>query len=257
MTVEAAAEGALRDALDELARGGRALRARSRESIAGSLADAWERIADPERALGRAAREQLPESAGLTLPMVAWTLTSTLHDIRAQLGALAAAMGPPAGAREAPPALGTLILAGNVYSACVQPLSVALLSRVPVLVKASSADDVMPRLFAEALEEVDPDLAGACLVVSLPRGTPNLEATILSRAGVVSVYGGDETLKSVRNRLSPNTAFIAHGHGLGLGWVDESASLDDAASSLAIDVAAYDQRGCLSPHAIGGRSPRR
>lgn len=169
MSLEGAAE-ALRDALDELARGGEALRARSRSSIASSLANAWERIADPERALGRAARTRVPESSGLTLPMVAWGLSTTLGDAREALGSLAAQMEPPLGTLEAPPRLGALVLAGNVFTACVQPLSIALLARVPVLVKASSADDAMPRLFEEALEAVDPELAGACLVVSLPAG---------------------------------------------------------------------------------------
>lgn len=250
MSVESA-EGALRDALDELARSGDALRARPRASIAEALAEAWERIADPERALGRAARERLPASSGLTLPMVAWALSTTLGDARGALRELGARMEPPPGAREAPPRLGAILLAGNVFSACVQPLCVGLLARVPILVKASSADDAMPRLFAEALAEVDPELAGACLVVSLPRGTPTLEATILHRAGVVSVYGNDETLASLRARLPASTAFVGHGHGLGLGFVARGADLGAAARALALDVAAYDQRGCLSPHAIG------
>lgn len=44
---------------------------------------------------------------------------------------------------------------------------------------------------------------------------------------------------------------MGHGHGLGLGWVSRDADLDAAARDLALDVAAYDQRGCMSPHAIG------
>jgi hypothetical protein len=48
-------------------------------------------------------------------------------------------------------------------------------------------------------------------------------------------------------------AFIGHGHGLGAGFVGAGALVDEArareaAGRLALDVAAYDQRGCLSPH---------
>ncbi|MBX3275107.1 MAG: hypothetical protein KF729_32885 [Sandaracinaceae bacterium] len=247
----AAAEGALREALDALADAGAALRARPRAEIAEALAEAWEELADAERARGSEARERLVRSSGLTLPMVAWALRATLGDARAELAALAARMEPPPGTREAPPALGALFLAGNVFTAAVAPLSVALLARVPVLVKASSADDALPRLFADALAAHDAALGAACLVVSPPRGAVALEATILHRAGVVSVFGRDETLASIRARLPAGTAFVGHGHGLGLGWVARGADLRAAAKGLARDVAAYDQRGCMSPHAIG------
>jgi len=244
------AEQALSEALDDLAVAGEALRRRTPAQIAEALADAWERIADPERALGRAARGRLPASSGLTLPMVAWALSTTLGGARESLAALAREMAPPPGVIATPHRLGALILAGNVFTACVQPLSVALLARSPLLVKASSADDVLPRLFVDALREVDPELAAAVLVVSFPRGTEALEATILHHAAAVSVYGSDSTLAAIRARTDANTTFIAHGHGLGLGWVDAGEDVEEAAGRFALDVAAYDQRGCMSPHAI-------
>lgn len=246
----ATAEGALREALDRLEDAGEALRRRSREELAAIVAEAWERIADPERALGREARVEVPKSSGLSLPMTVWALESTLRGAREALAALASRMDPPPGTIEAPGRLSALILAGNVFTACVQPLSAMLLARSPILIKASSRDDVLPRLFVRALAEVDPQVAEACLVVSIPRGTPSLEASFLSRADVVSAYGSDDTLRSLRSRLDPKTAFVMHGNGLGLGLVRRGASLEAAARAFALDVAAYDQRGCLSPHAI-------
>ncbi len=244
------AEAALREALEELAAAGPALRERDRASIAQALVEAWGRIADPERALGRAARERLPARSGLSLPMVAWALSSTLGDVGEELPELARRMEPPGGTIEAPARLGALILAGNVFTACVQPISVALLAKVPVFVKASSADDTLPRLFVEALEDVDPALAAACFVVNVPRGTAGLEATVLHHAQVVGAYGADATLASIRSRCTPNTTFVGHGHGLGLGLVTRGCDLEEAAAAFALDVAAYDQRGCMSPHAI-------
>jgi hypothetical protein len=54
---------------------------------------------------------------------------------------------------------------------------------------------------------------------------------------------------------SGGTRLVAHGHGLGLAFVARSALASEAlagqtAEALARDVAAYDQRGCLSPHAV-------
>ena len=244
------AQLALHSALDELVEAGAALRDRERASIAASLAQAWALIADPERALGRAAREQIPESSGLTLPMVAWALSKTLREIEPTLEELARRMAPPEGTVEAPPRMGSLVLAGNVFTACVQPLCIALLAKAPTFVKASSADDTLPRLFVDALAAVDPELAAAVLVLGVPRGHPTLEAAITSRADVASVFGSDATLTTLRARTSANTTFIGHGHGLGLGWVENGADLDEAASAFALDVAAYDQRGCMSPHTI-------
>ena len=250
MSVETA-ERALREALDRVEAAGEALRSRDRASIANTVAEAWERIANPELSCGRAARDRIPRSSGLSLPMVAWALSVTFEDVRAELVSLAARLDPPEGTRDAPARLGALVLAGNVFTACVAPLSAGLLAKVPLIVKASTKDDVMPRLFADALRRVDPDLADACLVVGIPGGTSNLEATLFARADVVSAYGTDETLRSIRGRLSASTSLVMHGHGLGLGYVARDAELESAAEAFALDVAAYDQRGCMSPHAIG------
>lgn len=247
------AEQALREALGELEAAGAALRARSRASVAEALVEAWGRIADPERALGRRARADLPSSSGLSLENVAWALAATFDDLEGSVAESVRRMEPPPGAKESPHRLGALILAGNVFTACVQPLTFALLARVPILVKASSKDDVLPRIFADALAAVDPELAAACTVVSFRGGDASLEATLLSRASVVSAYGSDVTLASLRARLSASAAFVGHGHGLGVGLATASALASDAdavARAFALDVAAYDQRGCMSPHAI-------
>lgn len=247
-------EAALRAAIDRLEESGHALRERDPASIAEALARAWELIADPELAPGRAARELLPASTDLSLPMVAWAIATTFERAGArELEEAARCVQPREGTIAAPPRLAVLVLAGNVFTACVQPITFALLSRAPVLVKASSRDDVLPRLFHAALAEADPAIADACAVVSFAGGTPALEATMLSRADVVSAYGSDATLTAIRARIGASTTFVGHGSGLGAGYVSaiaDEASAREIASAFALDVAAYDQRGCLSPHAI-------
>ncbi|MEC7522348.1 MAG: acyl-CoA reductase [Myxococcota bacterium] len=249
-------EAELRDRVEAAISAGAQLRARPREEVASLVAAAWGLIADPERAPGRAARERLPETTGLSLPMIAWALRATFEqaDEAAHLEA-ARRMTPAEGAALSPARLSALILAGNVFTACVQPCSMALLAGSPLIVKASSKDDVLPQLFVAALAEIDLELAEACEVVTFPGGTPSLESALMSRADVVSVYGSDATLTAVRQRLSPTATLVPHGHGLGVGLVPRGALGDEAeaaaaATAFALDVAAYDQRGCMSPHVI-------
>jgi len=65
--------------------------------------------------------------------------------------------------------------------------------------------------------------------------------------GEVHVYGRDATIADVRAHVGERIRVRGHGAGMGVALVSESASLEDAASSLAADVVAFDQRGCLSP----------
>ncbi|MFT3926357.1 MAG: acyl-CoA reductase [Myxococcales bacterium] len=56
----------------------------------------------------------------------------------------------------------------------------------------------------------------------------------------------------MRGNLGATVSFVPHGHGLGAVFVDKPAlasfeSAREVARGLALDVAAYDQRGCLSP----------
>jgi hypothetical protein len=240
--------------MDRLEDAGPQLRRRSTASIADSVARAWALIADPERAPGRAARELLPESTGLSLPMVAWALSTTFE--RAGAPEIErAAHHFEAIERAAPGRLSVLVLAGNVFTACVQPITMMLLARSPILIKASSRDDVLPRLFHGALAEVDPELADACAVITFPGGTSALESTLFARADIVSAYGSDATLAAIRARVPASSTFIPHGNGVGVGYAKVEALADDesamaAAAAFALDVSAYDQRGCLSPHAI-------
>ncbi|MBZ0121546.1 MAG: hypothetical protein K8H88_31410, partial [Sandaracinaceae bacterium] len=217
------AEPALFEALDRLEGSGASLRRRDRTEIAILVAEAWALIADPERALGRAAREHLPASTGLSLPMVAWALSHGLRHAGEDLAELARRMGAPPGTLVTGGRLGALVLAGNVFTACVQPLSVALLSRTPVLVKASRKDDVMPRLFHAALAQVDAELAESIAIVTPDARDESWQSTLLSRADVVSVYGSDQTVAAIRARLPATSTLAIHGHGVGAAYVPRDA----------------------------------
>ncbi len=154
-----------------------------------------------------------------------------------------------------PPTLATIILAGNIFTAAARPILLALLAGAPILCKASTQDDLFPNLFAAALQEADPAVAAALAVLTFPGGTQDLEAPLLERSDAILVYGSDATIQSLRARTPPTARLLEHGHGVGAAYVPAAvlANPDDAAkaaASLALDVAAYDQRGCLSPQAV-------
>jgi hypothetical protein len=112
----------------------------------------------------------------------------------------------------------------------------------------------MPRALSAAWKQVAPAHADAFRVTAFDAGNRACERVLLQSADVVSVYGSDETIAEIRARGDSDKPFIAHGHGIGAAFVDADGlgrqQLIDVVDRLATDVAAYDQRGCLSPHLV-------
>jgi hypothetical protein len=251
------ATAALRALGADVRAAGDGLRALSTEERAAALGRAAERLADATDPLGREARALLTATSEHSAAMVDWALRTTLvPTTTADLLALAEAWRPRARGVVARPAqLAAIVLAGNVFTAGFRAIALPLVVGAPVLLKAPSRDDVFPRVLAEALREVEPRVGRALAVTSFGRGPEALESALLEDADSVSVYGSDATLQAVRARLAPSIAFAGHGHGLGAAYVPVAAleslsSARDVALRLALDVAAYDQRGCYSPQLV-------
>ncbi len=136
-------------------------------------------------------------------------------------------------------------MAGNVFTACVRAVVTPLLFGVPVMIRASSRDDALVQALVAAL---DPPFDDAALVVSFLRDDVSRTQAFLSHADTVHVYGSDAAVHDVRASAPPHTLVVPHGHGLGVGFAVGRAT--DAADAFALDVAAYDQRGCFSPHVV-------
>jgi hypothetical protein len=229
----------------------------SDERLATAFAEVAKRVLDPDPDLA-ADLALLPPASGLSPPMVSWALETTLGPARLPepwLRLAAQRRGPPGRRVHPRPArLTGVLLAGNVFTACLRGLFLPLLARTPVLAKASSQESIFPRILARTLQEVDGKLGAALAVVGFPGGADApAEQVMLQEAEVVSVYGGDRTVADLRRRLPPTTRLVTHGHGLGVAYVTREALADGdralaTARALALDVAAYDQRGCLSPN---------
>jgi len=221
-----------------------------REHIVDALHAAFCLLADAETDLGRSLRTQLVTSTGLSLPMIEWALGTSLPTDR---DVLVHAL------QQAPQADNNLrvgvVLSGNLFAACVRALGWPLLLGAKVTAKAASHDDVLPRALHEALTQVDPGVATRLEVRTFDRTETTALHALVTNCDVVSAYGSDATIAAIHAALPAGVALIRHGHGVGVLYVAPSAlqsptTTQHWAERAALDIAAYDQRGCLSPHVV-------
>jgi hypothetical protein len=114
-----------------------------------------------------------------------------------------------------------------------------LLAGSSIYVKPSSGDPVSARLFRDSLQEADPLLGDAVRIGE--------DAAILQQADAVVVHGSDETVAALRALVPVDRVFVGHGHRLSVAAVGAQVEVEAAARPLAIDLALFDGRGCLSP----------
>lgn len=230
---------------------GQALRRQSLETRAASLASAAALLSGNSN-LGREARDLLPESTGLSHAMVDWALRTTLDTVeRDSLLALARAAFDDGEVGAEPLSLLSLVLAGNVFTAPTRAVVVPLLLGVPIVVKTSTKETHFASLLRRALCAVDGTLGEALQVVCFARGERGQEQALVERAEAVGIYGGDDAVSAIVALVARKIPVVPHGHGVSVGFVGakHTASIE-VASRLALDVAAYDQRGCLSPSVV-------
>ena len=146
------------------------------------------------------------------------------------------------------------IAAGNVPNPALMSLTLGLLTRSAQFMKCASGASLLPRLFAHSIYEFDHKL-GACLELAEWRGgNAQIEDALFKEADCVTATGSDETLKAIRSRLPANMRFLEYGQQVSLGFVTREALRDETiaevVSRVADDITAWDQNGCLSPHAI-------
>lgn len=186
------------------------------------LVGAARRLADPSDPLGRRARTELVRTSALSAEGVEYALTHCLETAPsdAEVASLCASVPPAPRAQ--------VILSANVFTAAHRAIALARAAAERVCVRPSRREPVFTALLAEALP-------GAFDVVSELAAEPGDH---------VYAYGSDETLAALRASLP--TGVVFHGHGSGFGVAVIEAGRGDA-EALARDVAAFDQRGCLSP----------
>jgi Acyl-CoA reductase (LuxC) len=152
------------------------------------------------------------------------------------------------------PELQTHIAAGNLPVPALMSLVLGLLTRSAQFVKCSRGSTLLPRLFAHSLYDADPKV-GACIeVAEWPGGSEHLEQELYSQADCVTATGNDETLAAIGQRLPSSTRLLGYGHRVSFAYITgrvlHGLQLPKIVHRAVIDVTAWDQSGCLSPHVI-------
>jgi len=146
------------------------------------------------------------------------------------------------------------VAAGNIPNPALMSLALGLLTRSAQFLKCASGATLLPRLFAHSIYELDHKL-GACLEIAEWRGgKSDLENVLFSEADCVTATGSDETLAAIRAQLPAKARFLGYGQRVSFAFVAREVLRDEeiagVVSRAADDVIAWDQNGCLSPHAI-------
>lgn len=131
------------------------------------------------------------------------------------------------------------ILSGNTPHAAFQSLVRALVlgSHSTFKIPSGGLAD-----FTDCLPQFPPALADKIEI------TPSISDEQWHRYEAVIAIGSDESVAALHEKSLPGQIFIAHGHKISIGMVEDD--FEQAARLAARDVSLHNQRGCLSPHAI-------
>ena len=187
-------------------------------------------IRDPSTELGRRARLLLTAATGLSEQNVDFGLHHAFEFDAPEPEIAAMCRSTPLAARA------HVVLSPSVFVAPLRAIAIGLCCSRQVLVKPSRRDPVMVDLLREAAP-----------------GWFEVESRLhLSRGDHVWAYGSDETLDAIQRDMPEGSYLHRHGTGFGLVVLDESIDgrIGAVTAAVASDVAAFDQRGCLSPRLV-------
>ncbi|MFP6656432.1 MAG: acyl-CoA reductase [Myxococcota bacterium] len=120
----------------------------------------------------------------------------------------------------------------------------------PVLMREASGDRVTASLLKRSLDARSPEMAKAFEHCSFAKEDAAF-AEMLDAPCVVAT-GSDETIRSIAARLQPHQRFVSYGHQFSIGVLGPELAKDEpalrrATTGYALDIARWDQTGCLSP----------
>ena len=146
------------------------------------------------------------------------------------------------------------VFSGNVPGVQIWSLLMGLLLKAANLGKTSTAEPLLPVLFAQSLAEVDEQLAETIAILPWKGGMRELEQSAVDRAEAVIVYGSNKTVEAVRQLVPLSKKFLTFGHKISLAVIGKEALTPDhffdTIHKLAEDVSIYDQQSCLSPQSV-------
>lgn len=188
-------------------------------------------LAEPSHPLGIRARNELAQATRLSQANVEYALSHCL-EVTATEKELSQLVEPIPRSPRA-----HVLLSANVFTAAKRAIAIAIASAPKVFVRPSRRDT----LFTELLHEASPETFDLIEQLSPEPGDH------------VWAYGSDDTMQTLLN--SWPTGVVLHAHGTGYGVIAmtvdaQSTVTDEDFDKIALDVAVFEQRGCLSPRVV-------
>ncbi len=145
------------------------------------------------------------------------------------------------------------ILAGNLPGLVLEPLLAATALRQPLLIKPARGRSSDAAVIVAELGRRLPAVAEGSAVVEWNGGDRPLEDRVLALWPRIVAYGSRTALDDLARLPSK---LIAFGPRFSLGLVFEDAE-PEAIAALGLDIAYFDQQGCLSVRLVYAAEPRR
>ena len=145
----------------------------------------------------------------------------------------------------------TVVAGGSIPMPTLLSSLLPLVLGSPVLLRETRKDSVTASLLARSIRAQDEDLARAFEPLSFPANDLSAYAVALEAPCVVAT-GSDETLAAISARLDARHRFVGYGHRFSIAIIGREIATDESqleavARGLALDLARWDQSGCLSP----------
>ncbi|MCA9562475.1 MAG: hypothetical protein KC561_03255 [Myxococcales bacterium] len=138
---------------------------------------------------------------------------------------------------------------GNVPVVALECLILSILAGGEQNVMLSTRSTALPLTFLSHLSAaLGSDLETKAMVWR--KLSSHQRGTLLGAADRVIVYGDERTVGWIRNAVPTRTKVLEHGPSLTVAVARQGRLGDPEVEGLCRDVAAYDQRGCRSPHVL-------
>lgn len=151
------------------------------------------------------------------------------------------------------------VLAGNVLAPTLQTLIRGWLLGTAQWLRPAAREPLFAAAVAARLTQAAPELAACTAVLWWPHAS-RTESAVVRASDCVTIQGHDDSVATLERRvteLQPRATFVGYGSRWSAALVSAQAQDEARAAALALDVALFDQQGCLSPTlAFVERSPR-
>lgn len=141
----------------------------------------------------------------------------------------------------------------NVFTIGVLCVLEGLLSGNINILKTSASQHQLPQLFFEALFELDQEnrIKPYVIIAEVPSSDRPLLQQLISSADVVSAWGSEEAIKSVRSMTPQGVRFVEWGHKISFAYFSrEHCNDSQAMEKVCEDICLLDQNACSSPQDV-------